>query len=133
MEKEKMRKLINNYWFVFYAGIYMILAVFYLCEGEVRDVFWNSYIKTLRYFYLPIVPIYVLTKKYLTNCISILFGYGLMSLLTGLIVFRLFSAVISKGNYELYFNYMQSDIYGLMISSIIFCILVAIKLLNLKK
>lgn len=126
-----MDKFFKNYWFILFSGVFFTLEALYLNFGISKDVSWNAYIKIVRYWYLPVIPLY-LFRNNLENILSILLNYSIISYLTGLAVFRIVCAIFSKGNYTEYFNYLKSDYISILFSILIFIILAVVKFLNRK-
>lgn len=119
-----------NYWMVILVGAFFALTSIYNTFGVSKDVFWNTYIKSVRTIF--VLVLLFMHIKNISNTISILFAFGAIASYVYLTGFRFISAYISDGNYVTYWEYMKSNNYSLLYTIIIFCIFMAIRYLNKK-
>ena len=101
-------KVFERYWMIMLVGVYFILISVYNEFGVPRDVFWNTFIKTVRQGF--IFTILIMHINRLPNSLSILTCLGAMSYSLGLTVFRYWAAYHSwnlEEPYEAYFELMK--------------------------
>ena len=125
-----LKKFFKQYGFVLLVGAYFALTSIYSSFGSSRDVFWNTYIKTVRECF--IIALVLMHFKKLQNVLSILMGFGFIAVCSYRLLFRWLCAHVSSGDYEVYFEYMKSPNQSLMYIIFIFSIFVLANYLNSK-
>ena len=123
-----LNKFLNEYGFVILVGVYFALTSIYASCGHSKSVFWNSYIKIVRELF--VVALIFMNFKRLKNIISILFGFSALAISAYLTVFRLMTAYISEGDYDIYKQQMQGNNQSLMFITFIFIIFVLANYIN---
>lgn len=130
-QRKKMnsiKKLFSDYGFVIFVGVFFTLTNIYFSYGQMRSVFWNTYIKSVREIAFIILVIMNFSK--LKNVLSILMAFALLGYCSYLTLFRWLSAYVSCGDYKVYIEYMKSDNQSLMIVVFSFIIFVLANYLN---
>jgi len=133
-----MKYLIEKYWVVLLVGAWFALTCIYNEWGHSRDVFWNTYIKTVRDALL--IGLFFGINRTLSNTISILFCYGGIAVALSYVLFRFYCGIKSnfveliegQDRYGVYFEFMKNTEYRLFMSIIILLVLLIINYINKK-
>jgi O-antigen/teichoic acid export membrane protein len=136
--KKKAKYIFDNYWLVLLVGMFFILTCIYNEWGENRNVFWNTYIKTVREGL--VIGLFFGILKSLKNTISIFFAYGGIAVSMAYTLFRFYCGIKSlfielgegESLYDVYFELMKSTENRFAMTLVIFIILIAINYLNRK-
>jgi hypothetical protein len=135
---KQIKYIFDNYWLVLLVGAWFALTCIYNEWGQSRDVFWNTYIKTIREGLL--IGLFFGIKKSLNNTVSILFCYGGIAVTLSYVLFRFYCGIKSnfveligeQTRYSAYFDFMKDNDYRLLMSIIILIVLLFINYINRK-